>query len=103
MACLDFRWDSANSQFDLVIQNSGGFDMNSANVTLTPTGGTAGSCATVDLGSGGDLPDGEQYTASVNCSGTSTGKFKGDVVIEYVNAQTGLGHTKSGELIAKIE
>ncbi|MBN2111622.1 hypothetical protein JW707_00835 [Candidatus Woesearchaeota archaeon] len=99
MACLDFRWDSGNSQFDLVLQNSGGFDMNNVTVDLTPAGGTSGSCTPVDVGS---LPDGEQTTVNVGCTGTSSGKFKADLVVDYINGQTGLAHTKTGELIAKV-
>jgi len=99
MACLDFRWDSALTQFDLVIQNSGGFDMNTMSVNLTPTGGTLGACTADTLAS---LPDGQQNQFAVACTGTTSGKFKANLVVEYTNAQTGLAHTKVGELIAKV-
>ncbi len=96
MACLDFT--ASSSQIQLVIQNSGGFDMNNVNVSLDVEGGSVVSCSPADDST---LTDSEQDTFT--CTGTfASGKLKADLNVAYVNAQTQLSHTKAGELIAKI-
>ena len=98
MACLDFAY--AGSDFTLVIQNSGGFDMTGVVVTINGTG-----CNAVGTPVGDDtLTDGEQDNFVVPCPipPLTAGKFKGDITVAYTNAQTLLGHTKVGELIAKV-
>ena len=97
VACLDFT--GTNSQVDLVIQNSAGFDMQ--NVAVYVNSSTA-SFACTDAGADATLVDGEKDTFS--CTGLTlpSGKFKGTLSIDYLNAQTSMTHTKSGELILKI-
>jgi len=95
MACLDFAY--AGTAFSLVIQNSGGFAMENVVVTVNGTGCNAVGTPVND----NVLTDGEQETYTVNCT-PEAGKFKGNLNIAYTNQQTGLGHTKVGELIAKI-
>jgi len=95
MACLDFT--ASATQIVTVLQNSHGFDMSNVVVTLTPQGGSAVSCSGTD----NVLTDGEQDTFT--CAGNFTpGKLKSTLQVNYTNMQTGLGHTKSGELIAAI-
>ena len=96
MACLDFT--ASTSSIVMVIQNSGGFDMNTVNVSIDVDGGSTVVCTPADDAT---LTDGEQDTYT--CSGTySAGKLKADLNVNYVNAQTSLAHTKTGELIAKV-
>ncbi|MBN1543951.1 hypothetical protein JW898_00650 [Candidatus Woesearchaeota archaeon] len=98
VACLDFTGTS--TQVDLVIQNSAGFDMQNVNVYVNSTT-TSFSCPVLAPGDT-TLTDGEkdQY----QCTGLTlpSGKFKGTLSIDYLNAQTGMTHTKAGELILKI-
>ena len=93
LACLDFR--ATASGVDLILQNSFGFDMNTVSVSLNGTGcvGTATGPAA--------LTNGEQGTFTVACTPPS-GKYKGNINIAYVNQNTGLSHTKLGELIVKV-
>lgn len=97
VACLDFTGTAAT--VTLVIQNSAGFDMRNVSVYVNST--TADfDCA--DAGNDTVLTDGEKDTFTCDTGGLSAGKFKGVLNINYVNAQTDLEHTKSGELILKI-
>ncbi len=93
MACLDFRY--TGSGFELVIQNSAGFDMTNVMVQINGTGCNANATGPTTL------TNGQKGTFTVTCSPT-TGKFRGDVIINYVNQQTGMSHSKRGELIAKV-
>ncbi|MBW2972430.1 hypothetical protein KY359_05325 [Candidatus Woesearchaeota archaeon] len=97
VACLDFT--GSTTQVDLVIQNSAGFDMQ--NVSVYVIGSTINFTCT-DVGADGTLVDGEKDTFT--CAGLSlpSGKFKGTLSIDYLNVQTTMTHTKSGELILKI-
>lgn len=97
MACLDFAW--TGSDFQLVIQNSGGFDMSGVSVTIDGTGCVNETATTTQA----TLEDGEQFTYSgfTTCSPTP-GKFKGEITVAYTNVQTQLAHSKVGELIAKV-
>ena len=54
-----------------------------------------------DATSGPTLTNGQQATYSVTCSPTS-GKFKGAVTFSYTNQETGMDHSKVGEVIVKI-
>jgi len=97
MACLDFA--ASTSNIEVVIQNSGGFDMSSVNVTLTLADTTVVQC--VDNDADARLVDGE--TDNFNCASTyDAGKLKATLSVGYVNDQTQLAHTKVGELIAKV-
>ena len=96
MACLDFAY--TGTAFELVIQNSGGFDMSNVVVTVNGT-----DCNAVGTPAGDNvLTDGEQDIYTVTCT-PAAGKFKGTVTVDYTNMQTSLDHTKVGELIAKVE
>jgi len=95
MACLDFRYTGTG--FELVIQNSAGFDMSGITVGIDG----AGCVANASSGST-TLTNGQKDTYTVTCSPTA-GKFKGDINVLYTNQQTGMVHTKTGELIAKVE
>jgi len=95
MACTDFTWDGT-AGFSLQIQNSAGFDMSGLIVSVNGTG-----CNVAD-NSNQALNDGDAYiyTFAGGCENL-TGKFKGSINIDYTNIQTGMAHTKVGELISK--
>lgn len=97
VACLDFTGTS--SEVNLVIQNSAGFDMQNVAVYVNSSS-TSFTCT--DSEGDATLVDGEKDT--FQCAGLSlpSGKFKGTLSIDYLNAQTTMDHTKSGELILKI-
>ena len=97
-ACLDFTagGNTTDPLFTLRIQNSAGFDMSTVAVNLIPQ---AGSC-TADTQSA--LVDGGVYNFQVQCTGQTAGKFKGDIELNYTNAQTQLAHAKVGTLIAEV-
>ena len=98
VACLDFTATSAT--VILVIQNSAGFDMNTVSVTVNSTTNNFGC---VDSQADGTLTDGEKDTFTCDAApGLTSGKFKGVLNINYVNAQTTLAHTKAGEIILKV-
>lgn len=94
IACLDFRY--SGTDIEMSIQNGAGFDMTGVSVTVNGTG-----CNVVNSGGSATLTNGEKDTYSVTCAPTS-GKFKGDVYFDYTNQQTGMAHTKQGEIILKI-
>ena len=104
IACLDFNWHATDG-FTIVIQNAQGFDMATTSITLNGTD-CSGTFAVVAGGPGDDdaaLVDGEKENyrlTNAGCIGLS-GKYKGELSVSYTNQQTGLTHTKSGELIAK--
>jgi hypothetical protein len=97
VACLDFTGSA--SSVVLVIQNSAGFDMNTVSLYVNST---TDNFACTDAGADATLTDGEKDTFTCGNLSLSSGKFKGTLSIDYVNAQTTLAHTKSGELILKI-
>jgi len=93
IACLDFRY--TGTAIELSIQNGAGFDMSGVSVTVNGTG-----CNVV--GTGQDtLTNGETQNYLMTCA-PSSGKFKGDVYFAYTNQQTGMQHSKIGEVIVKI-
>ena len=94
IACLDFK--STGSGFDVVLQNSAGFDMQNITVGMDGTGCVANNTAGANT-----LTNGQKDTFSVSCS-PSSGKFKGDVNLWYTNQQTGMSHVKTGEIIVKV-
>jgi hypothetical protein len=98
MACLDFNVASSGA-VQVAIQNSLGFEMTSATATLSTS---AGNCTL----SGGavNLTNGEQTTLAFSgCAvGQSGSKFNAVLDISYTNADTGLTHTASGTLVAKV-
>ena len=97
VACLDFTGSA--SQVDLVIQNSAGFDMQSTSVVVNST---SANFACTDSDGDATLTDGEKDTFTCTGLSLASGKFKGTLSITYTNAQTGMTHTKQGELILKI-
>ncbi|MBW2964735.1 hypothetical protein KY363_04710 [Candidatus Woesearchaeota archaeon] len=97
VACLDFTGTAAT--VTLVIQNSAGFDMNTVNVYVNSSTANFGC---TDAQADATLVDGEKDTFTCTTGGLSSGKFKGTLSIDYVNAQTTMSHTKAGELILKI-
>jgi hypothetical protein len=106
MACLDFTWDSTNG-ITTVIQNSAGFDMNAVGVSVNGTSCNAAltyvaGTSTSSNENATTLTDGETktYRMAAACTGLS-GKFKGDVTVDYTNQQTSLSHSKLGEIILK--
>jgi uncharacterized protein (UPF0333 family) len=97
VACLDFT--GISTAVTLVIQNSAGFDMQNVVVSINSTTSNAACTAAVDT----TLTDGEKDTYTCTPSPVlPSGKFKGTLNINYLNAQTGMTHVKSGELILKI-
>lgn len=99
VACLDSA--GTTSSVVMSIQNAGGFDMSNVNVTLI---GASSTSADVDCAPAGDtlLTNGEQDTFT--CTATfSSGKLNVPVRLQYTNAQTSIPHTKTGDLILKVE
>ncbi len=92
IACLDFRY--TGTAFELVIQNAQGTDAQDVTVSIAGLGCNAVSALD-------NQSDGNQSKYRVACT-PAAGKFKGTITYNYTNAQTGLGHSKAGELIAKI-
>src|SRR3989339_1555443 len=80
IACLDFKYAS-DTNFSLIIQNAGGFDMQDVRVTVNGTG-----CNQISTYS--NLTDGSKGTFLINCAPAS-GKFKGTLTFDYNNTQTG--------------
>jgi hypothetical protein len=97
VACLDFT--ATTSAVTLVIQNSAGFDMQNVSVYVNST---TDNFACTDAGGDATLTDGEKDTFSCTNLTLSSGKFKGTLSIDYLNAQTTMSHTKAGELILKV-
>lgn len=97
IACLDFT--GSTSEVVLIIQNSAGFDMNTISVYVNST--TADFTCT-DEGADGTLTDGEKDKFTCSSLNLTSGKFKGSLTVDYINAQTDLQHSKVGELILKI-
>jgi hypothetical protein len=105
VACLDFTYDTTNG-ITVVIQNSAGFDMQNVIVSINGTNCQDEEATDYGTGNNATLTDGEQaemHISSGTCNQLFSGKFKGELRIKYDNAQTGLTHTKVGELIMKID
>jgi hypothetical protein len=94
IACLDFRY--TGTAIEMAIQNGAGFDMTGISVAVNGTG-----CDASDATTAPTLTNGQQATYSVTCS-PSSGKFKGAVTFAYTNQETGMAHSKVGEVIVKI-
>ena len=94
VACLDFRY--SGTAIEMSIQNGAGFDMSNVSVTVNGTG-----CNAVNTNGSVTLTNGQTDTYRVTCT-PSSGKFKGDVTFAYTNQQTGMIHSKQGEIIVKI-
>jgi hypothetical protein len=94
IACLDFRY--TGSAIQMSIQNGQGFDMNNISVAVNGT-----NCVASDTTTAPTLTNGQKATYSVSCTPLS-GKFKGAVTINYVNQETGMSHSKVGEIIVKV-
>lgn len=99
VACLDFTY-VAGTGISMRIQNSAGFDMSDVSVTVTGSS-NAGTCTGTVASGATTLADGIADTYVANCV-PIPGKFKGTITLNYINSQTLMNHTKSGELILKI-
>jgi hypothetical protein len=102
LACLDFQ--VVSGQLTLIVQNSFGFDIN--NVAVTLSNGT-GCAQSTNMTGAGSLTNGAKatYTLGLNASTAcqpSSGKFRVNVNMNYVNQDTNLAHTKTGELIVQV-
>jgi len=94
IVCADHS--ATTSQITLVIQNSQGFAMSTVSVAVNGTGCDATGTGPVTLANG------DTGTYVISCS-PAVGKFKGDVLVSFVNQGSGLAHTKVGELIASVQ
>jgi len=89
--CLDFSRTEAGAV--VILQNYGGFNMQSVQVKLSDVDGTVlSSC----IGAS-SLADGEKSTYTCAVLGMTV-PFKAVLSISYTNAQTDMMHTKNGEL-----
>lgn len=94
IACVDFRY--SGTAIEMAIQNGAGFDMSGVTATVNGTG-----CNAANSGGSATLTNGQSDTYVITCA-PSSGKFKGDVSFDYTNQQTGMAHSKIGEIIVKI-
>ena len=94
IACLDFRY--SGTALEMAMQNGAGFDMSNVSVSVDGTG-----CIGSDTTTQTTLTNGQQATYTVTCSPDS-GKLKAEVTMSYVNQETGMQHSKVGEVIVKI-
>lgn len=95
VACLDFTY--SGSAIVMSIQNGAGFDMTGVTVGVNGAG-----CANATTTGPTTLTNGQQGTFTTVACTPASGKFKGDVNLVYTNQQTGMSHTKQGEIIVKI-
>jgi uncharacterized protein (UPF0333 family) len=93
VACSDFKVNS--SQTVMVILNSLGRDMSITRIS-------AGNCSK-DFNY--ELKNGEQFEFILTgCNnGESGGRFKSDIVVDYVSKDSGLSKTIKGSISAKIQ
>ncbi len=106
-ACLDFKQNGTGSLL-LVVQNSAGFDMQDITVNVTDSVTASNTCQGAGSGTNvasnaGNLTNGQKSTYDIACSGLPSGKFKGSILIKYINGQTGVDHAATGELIMKVQ
>jgi hypothetical protein len=94
LGCVDHKITETNVQ--LYIQNSMGYDITINSINLTDKSGCINSTS-ADLANGGEL----LYT--ISCSSTAGSKFKSDIKVNYVNSATNISHNKLGSLIARVE
>lgn len=95
MACLDFTVADTGT-VQVAMQNSLGFEMRNTQATL----GLPANCTSQAV----NLTNGDQIVFLFNgCSvGQSGSKLNVDLNVGYTNADTGLVHTASGTLVAKV-
>ena len=95
--CLDSKTTTTAT---MIIQNSLGFGMENISIAMPECDATS----PVTTGPA-TLNNGVQGTYTITCSPvlTSAAKFKGTISLTYINADTDLAHTVSGELIKKVE
>jgi len=102
VACLDFTV-AAGGDITISLQNAAGFDMESANISLTGITPTGLSCPTAAII--GSMANGQMNSTTIDCTATGVGsgtKIKAKIIMSYVNGETKLPHDKVGELIAKM-
>ena len=95
IACIDHK--ATSNSLTVVAQNSLGYD-----VTITEL--KAQQC-TARTGLSDALPNGQQYTANLVCSPTSSTKYNGQFNITYTTPTEtgGLTHTNVGQITTRIE
>jgi len=99
LACLDFKGDT--SGITLIIQNSLGNDISGVTVTVNGTGCAGQTSSAVNMTNGAKNTFTFTSGGSPTCSPAS-GKFRGAITVAYTNTDTGLSHTKNGEVILGI-
>ncbi len=94
LSCPDHSVSGNN--ITLQIQNGAGFDM--SNFTISLSDGCTGSDSIAALS------DGDKNNFKIECTNglTSGVKIKSPITVTYMNIQSGLPHTKTGELITKV-
>ena len=97
MACLDFQIYPEG--IELTIQNYGNFDMENVSIELIEDNI---KCQKITLNK--TLRDKQLEIIMIPCEFNNADyyKYKGNIVIEYINAVNGRMYIKIGELIAKI-
>jgi len=95
LGCIDFK--ATTGTLVLVLQNGLGQD-----ITLDSIADVAGICT---LASPGDLNNGASgtYTVTACTHGSVGSKIKTEVKVTYTVKDTGLQHTKTGDVNAKVE
>ncbi|MBI4144801.1 hypothetical protein HY493_01185 [Candidatus Woesearchaeota archaeon] len=96
LACLDSTLTTSGAT--IVVQNSLGFGMSNVTLSLSDTAATCVASSAVTA----TINNGEQATFTIACTPTLNAKYKGTLSASYINSDTGLAHTLSGELIKKV-
>ena len=93
IACNDFK--ATTSTIDVVLSNGMGESL--TGVTVSYTGCTTASTAA-------DLADGATATHSLSgcTNGASGDKLKADLIVSYTS-ESGLAHSKTGQLVTQVE
>jgi hypothetical protein len=102
LTCLDSSTSGnyTNPVFTLLVQDSAGFEARDVSVTLR--GKTVGVQATCTEVTGLHFAESEIKPINFTCSGTAKGTFKGEIIINYTNANTGMSHETVGEIIKNL-
>jgi len=95
IACLDFT-QNAPDQITIVVRNSAGFDMMNVIARINNSGEM---CSSLSV----DMPDSNTQNLILDCvNDFKPGKFKSRLYLSFMNKESNLNHTKTGELIIKI-
>lgn len=101
LACTDFT-ANADGNISIVLQNGAGFDMKDMSVTMGPDDDTAYNGTATSIIDIINLSNGNLAVWVGPKVGTPGSKFTGEFQVTYTNDQTGLEHTKTGDLVIKI-